>query len=254
MNESKLELTERLRAEGRWDEAAKFRETARADFRSKGMKRAEAVEAAWEAMSEAFPPLPVAEAPADPGAPESAPTHAPPVPWADLPTDADFADEVRWVHQQYIRIVEETPRGRVIHWERASVKPPSTGACSLARWAAENRTAFYKDMLPRVMAKLEDGAEEETNIRRERMALDEIDELLGEMNKQIAEELAEELRAGVSAAVQKRVQELVSKWSQSTWDHAPVSVPDDARASLEADVCGLIRDCIAAVRPAAGGE
>lgn len=181
MTESRIELTERLRAEGRWAEASNFRETARADFRAKKMSRQDAVEAAWEAMAEAYPPLSVAEAPANPGALEAAATHAPPVPWPDLPTDADFGEEVRWVHQQYIRIVEEGPRGRVIHWDRASVKPPSTGACSLARWAAENRTAFYKDMLPRIMAKVDDGAEEEANIRRERMAIEEIRGLLAEM-------------------------------------------------------------------------
>jgi len=181
MGESKIELTERLRAEGRWAEASDFKETARGDFRAKGMKRAEAAEAAWEAMAEAYPPLPVAESPANPGVPEAVATDASPIPWPDLPTVGDFGEEVRWVHQQYIRIVEEGLRGRVIHWDRASVKPPSAGACSLARWAAENRTAFYKDMLPKIMAKADDQAEEEANIRRERMAIDEIRGLLAQM-------------------------------------------------------------------------
>ena len=112
MNETKIELTERLRAEGRWAEASNFKETARADFRAKGMGRQEAVEAAWEAMAEAYPPLPVAAVPADPGAPEAAATDASPIPWPDLPTVGDFGDEVKWVHSQYIRIIEETPRGR----------------------------------------------------------------------------------------------------------------------------------------------
>jgi hypothetical protein len=57
MNESKIELTERLRREGRWAEASKFKDTALADFRAKGMKREEAAEAAWAAMAEAYPPL-----------------------------------------------------------------------------------------------------------------------------------------------------------------------------------------------------
>ena len=33
MNESKIELTERLRREGRWAEASKFKDEALADFR-----------------------------------------------------------------------------------------------------------------------------------------------------------------------------------------------------------------------------
>ena len=104
---------------------------------------------------------------------------------------------------------EETARGRVIHWERASVKPPSTGACSLARWAAENRTAFYKDLLPRVMAKVDDGAdEEEANVRRERAALDEIDELLREMDSQWAEELA----TNAPATIRAKARSILEDW------------------------------------------
>lgn len=60
MDESKIELTERLRRENRWEEASNFRETARADFRAKGMNRKEAAEAAWASTAESYPPLPVA--------------------------------------------------------------------------------------------------------------------------------------------------------------------------------------------------
>lgn len=178
--ESKIELTERLRREGRWTEASRLKDTALADFRAKGMKRDEAANAAWAAMAEAYPPLPVAEGPADPaaGTPAAMTTDAPPIPWSDLPTEGDFDEEVRWVHQQYILIIEETPRGRVIHWERATKKPPSTGACSLARWAADNRTAFYKDLLPRTMAKASPNQEEEANLREAEMRAEEIEAVL----------------------------------------------------------------------------
>jgi hypothetical protein len=80
--ESKIELTERLRREGRWAEASRLKDTALADFRAKGMKRDEAANAAWAAMAEAYPPLPVAEGPADPaaGTPAAMTTDAPPMP------------------------------------------------------------------------------------------------------------------------------------------------------------------------------
>jgi hypothetical protein len=180
MTESKIELTERLRREGRWAEASRFKDVALKDFRDKGMKRDEAANAAWAAMAEAYPPLPVAEGPADPaaGTPAAMTTDAPPIHWSDLPTEGDFDEEVRWVHQQYILIIEETPRGRVIHWERATKKPPSTGACSLARWAADNRTAFYKDLLPRTMAKASPNQEEEANLREAEMRAEEIEAVL----------------------------------------------------------------------------
>ena len=45
----------------------------------------------------------------------------------------------------------------------------------------QQKIAFYKDMLPRIMAKVDDGAEEEANIRREKMAIAEIRELLAQM-------------------------------------------------------------------------
>ena len=63
MTESKIELTERLRSEGRWPEASKFKDTAQRAFRDKGMKRSEAPDAAWQAMATAFPPLDIGTVP-----------------------------------------------------------------------------------------------------------------------------------------------------------------------------------------------
>ena len=57
MNESKIELTERLRREGRWAEASKFKDTVLAECRAKGFKRDEASEAAWKAMEQAYPSI-----------------------------------------------------------------------------------------------------------------------------------------------------------------------------------------------------
>ncbi len=58
MSESKIELTERLRREGRWAEASKFKDETVKKLREGGMKRSEANEQAWEEMAQAFPPLP----------------------------------------------------------------------------------------------------------------------------------------------------------------------------------------------------
>jgi len=65
MNESKIVATERLRREGRWEEASRFKDAAIREFRSKGIKKAEAAEAAWKAMLEKYPPLPPVEQRAD---------------------------------------------------------------------------------------------------------------------------------------------------------------------------------------------
>ena len=76
MTESKIELTERLRREGRWPEAMKFKDTALRDFRCKGMKRDEAAQAAWEATATAYPPLAPIDQPSMPPAIVSEPSPA----------------------------------------------------------------------------------------------------------------------------------------------------------------------------------
>jgi hypothetical protein len=57
MTESKSELMARLRSEGRWAEASKFKDAEIAKLRSEGLKRIEAGGEGWRRMSEAFPPI-----------------------------------------------------------------------------------------------------------------------------------------------------------------------------------------------------
>jgi hypothetical protein len=81
MTESKIEITERLRRTGQWPEASRFKDTAMRDFRAKGLPRAEATQAAWEAMAKAYPP---------PAEPE-------PEPDAEEETDAPDDDLFGWL-------------------------------------------------------------------------------------------------------------------------------------------------------------
>ncbi len=50
MKESKIALTDRLRREGSWYQAAKFKQETLSQCPAKGIKRGEARNAAWEAM------------------------------------------------------------------------------------------------------------------------------------------------------------------------------------------------------------
>jgi hypothetical protein len=61
MKESKIEITSRLRREGRWAEASRFMDTVRAEARKAGLKRAEAAEHAWYEVAKAYPPMEQAE-------------------------------------------------------------------------------------------------------------------------------------------------------------------------------------------------
>jgi hypothetical protein len=59
MTESKIVATDRLRKEGRWEEASLWRDEKRKQLRTDGKhNRAESNAAAWDAMIEQFPPLP----------------------------------------------------------------------------------------------------------------------------------------------------------------------------------------------------
>ena len=54
MTETKMGLMTRLRAEGRWDEADKFRAATRARLKAEGMRRHEAREEAWRLTAEKY--------------------------------------------------------------------------------------------------------------------------------------------------------------------------------------------------------
>ena len=178
MNESKIELTERLRRENRWAEASKFKDTALADFRAKGMKRGEAGAAAWEAMCEAYPPLPEAEAAAVNVRVQGLSDI--PLAWPDLPDNASLNAEIAWCQANRLRIVEEKSSGStVVHFDRARSPAPSWAALG---WL-ETSIRTYSKYVDIVAKALKDQVDEQANIRRERMAIDEIRELLSEMHE-----------------------------------------------------------------------
>lgn len=243
MSESKIVLTERLRKEGRWDEASKFKDKAIADFRADGMRRSEAAAAAWTAVAEAFPPqLGEGRVSGQNGAGEALEaTCMHPIPWNDLPAEADFEDEVRWVHQQYVVIVQDSQQGPQIHWDRATAKAPSTGACSLALWAAENRTAFYKDLLPKTMARSEGPRlSDENTMEVQDPGLKDVEAML----KQLEDEADAELRSNEREVLQKRVHNVLTNWMEKH----EVKHSNVALERLDSDICNLIRDSIRALR------
>jgi hypothetical protein len=182
MNESKIELTERLRREGRWAEASKFKDTVLAECRAKGFKRDEASEAAWEATEQAYPPKPVATV--DPVATEvAADTRVRglgdiPTSWPELPENASLQAELSWVQSNRLRVVDERSSGAVqVHLDRARSPAPSWAALS---WL-ETSIRCYAKFVDVCAKSLKDGQDEQEHVRREKMAIDEIRSLLAEM-------------------------------------------------------------------------
>ena len=56
--ESKIETTDRIRRQGKWEEASRFKDQAKQRHRDAGKSRQEANRLAWEAVQEKFPPVP----------------------------------------------------------------------------------------------------------------------------------------------------------------------------------------------------
>ena len=249
MTESKIELTERLRREGGWAEASKFKDTALKEFRSKGMKKAEAAEAAWEAMADAFPPCPPTEPPPtddDPGRCVSGClTGSSTIPdtWGEIPDSAPLEAEVDWVHQNRVLVVEDRPSGSPrLHWERARRPAPSFGAVNLMEFAATNRKGFM-DILQRVKPATDDGDEERIQ-KQERMRIADMRGVLEGLHKKWEEDLL----ADVPGTVREGVRSQLADWTR----RFGLSLPEGASTSLEAHIASLVQDSAKAISCTSG--
>jgi hypothetical protein len=135
MTESRIAATDRLRREGRYQEAAAFRDEKRRELREAGAGRHEAVEQSWLAMIDRFPPLEVNSSVVQSrdtsfhlvGAVRARSREAEPSP----------IDDVVWV---YDHLGDE---------EIAADAFPGLGALSLWRWARANRASFYERLWPK---------------------------------------------------------------------------------------------------------
>ncbi len=178
MNESKIALTERLRREGNWSAASKFKDDALRDFRAKGMKRDEASEAAWEAMEQAYPPIDAVVSTTDIRAEEPIDTQVQglseiPADWPPLPANASLQAEISWVTANRLRVRD----GSGVDLSRALSPAPSYSALS---WL-ETSILFpskFADISVKATANQDD---EKEAVRREKMAIEEVRSLLAEM-------------------------------------------------------------------------
>ena len=252
MIESRIELTERLRHEGRWNEAAKFKDVAMKDFRSKGMKRGEASEAAWAAMAEAYPPLSAADGSADPVTSEFEPRGTAAATGGRrgqsgpggqdedlLDVDAilgnraplDVSRDAAWVYE---------------HLANRNARPedaPTVGAWSLLTWARRYKSRFFEFVVPKLLVGR--PSEDEKVVKHEKKKVEEIRAIL----KRMQEGLDQELAADVPGTVRKRVQGVLAEWMR----RFGLSLPDDASANLETHVAHMVHDCTQSLGRTSGG-
>jgi hypothetical protein len=177
VRESKVVLSNRLRKEGRWNEATLFKDEVTKELRATKMKPAEVKEKAWEEMARAFQPLPK---------PDPAAAVEPEPEAAAVEEDGDnsggaasegeavetllerlapvdlFAD-IRWVYSQLGNMA------------MCREKSPSTGAWNMLEWARKYQSRFFEQLLPKALAK---GPEDEAVVKREKRRVEEIESML----------------------------------------------------------------------------
>jgi len=180
--------TNRWRREGREAQADAFRTTVKNECLRKGMSVLDAKEHAWETAIATFPPLPKPELESksvvEPEVPPAVNSHirglgAIPAGWPTLPPNASLQAEVGWVQAHRLSIVEEQASGSiVVHLERASIPAPSMASLGWLETSIRSY-AKYIDVVARSLATAQD---EQAQVRRERMRIDEIRALLTEMD------------------------------------------------------------------------
>ena len=138
MTESKITVTDRLRREGKWEEASLWRDEKRKELRSTGQSRADANEESWQAMIDQFPPLPGSGEDQSPGGYYS--IELVDVNSGDFDDQADLVRDTLWAYESLCM--------KGVEAEDA----PSLGAWSLLNWARQNRNRFFEVLLPKAMA------------------------------------------------------------------------------------------------------
>jgi len=192
----------RWRREGRDLEVAAYRGRAREEYQQAhpGCSRRDAHEYAWRAAVAKFPPesgeganpeavtpliAPVAKSKAHDSALLPAADSGRikglseiPAEWPELPENASLQAEIGWVQAQRLRIVEEQPSGAtVVHLERAGSPAPSWAALGWLETSIRSY-AKYVDVVARSLSTQQDERE---LVQRERLAIEEIHQLLRQM-------------------------------------------------------------------------
>jgi len=136
LKESKIDISNRLRREGRWGEASLWKDNKIKELRAGGMKRPEAQDAAWEAVEEAYPPIEIPEPEDDESAEVFSAEELVNLPPGTL---GEFVADAEWVYANL----------SVAH---ANIEAaPSTGAVGLLGWARANQNDFYGKVLARAL-------------------------------------------------------------------------------------------------------
>lgn len=225
--ESRIVATERLRAEGRWDEASAYRDEVRRSLKAEKKSRAEANDDAWEAMLSKYPPLPAPDPPPRIAAVEQDVQYA-----ADIDallerigeTAPDMVRDTIWVYESL---------------ENARTMPtdaPSLGAWSLLKWARENRNRFFEQLLPKAMSARQTMTAEPEEV--EDPGIVDVERIL----KNFVASWEAGLIADVPGTVKADVQSTVADWERRN----KAKISSGALENLQLHIIHLVDRCIVA--------
>ncbi len=121
---------------------------------------------------------------------------------------------------------------------------------SAPSWAAlgwlETSIRAYAKYVDVVAKSLKDEQDEQENVKREKMRIGEIRDLLKEVNSQWAEELL----ANTPETIRVKVRSLLEDWAR----RSGLTIPGEAKADLAGHFCRLVDKCVGILAPSAGGE
>jgi hypothetical protein len=147
------------------------------EARKQGMSKIDAQAWTYTELDRLHPPDEVTMSPA--GGPLQGLGDIPEA-WPELPDNASLAAEIGWVQAQRLRIVEERPSGQtVVHLDRARSPAPSWAALGWLETSVRSYAKFV-DVVAKSLATQQDERE---LVQRERLAIDEMREILAEMHR-----------------------------------------------------------------------
>ena len=197
-----LEITRNWQRDGRWSEVEPHRDQMMREARRSGLSKEDAREKVYAKLLEMFPQAKqqteepaseaggvvdqvavTAETTASTGGThardEAAVTglDAIPVDWPALPPNAKLSVEIQWVQANRLSVVRDLGDRAVVDLGKAMTPAPSWSALG---WLETSIRAYAKfvDVAAKASATLEDEREV---VRREKLAIEEVRELLAEM-------------------------------------------------------------------------
>lgn len=188
MDETRVQASNRWMREGLREVTDQYRLDKIKEAKAKGLKPDKAREYAWQACLAQFPPPQTEpttiDPPPDPPKKEAKTSDETqignitvPSDWPELPPNASLTQEIGWVQANRLRVVQERNNKVSIRLDRALSPAPSHSALGWLETSVRSYAKFI-DVAARAVSGQQDEAE---HVRHERLAIDELRELLRSM-------------------------------------------------------------------------